>query len=142
MMIGGHNMRTVMLIAVGLALTVGAAPSMAQKKNSALYPWERKGDQLVRDPQRDPMAKILEQDRKILKILGLPSNKMSTGGRRRLPRMLGSISTTFWTEIGMGAFHARNIWPAGIAPAAPARPAMRNAVVIRRSSPANSARPT
>ena len=73
-------MRTVMLIAVGLALTVGAAPSMAQKKNSALYPWERKGDQLVRDPQRDPMAKILEQDRKILKILGLPSNKMSTGG--------------------------------------------------------------
>jgi len=63
------------LIAVGLALIVSAAPSLAQKKNSAVYPWERKGQQLIRDAQYDPMAKIHARERNELKILGLPSNR-------------------------------------------------------------------
>lgn len=67
-------MRTLMLIAVGLALIVTATPSLAQKKNSAIYPWERKGELLRREAQRDPMAKIRARELKGFYALGLPSN--------------------------------------------------------------------
>jgi len=72
-------MRTMMLIAVGLAFIVSATPSMAQKKNSSIYPWERKGEQLRRDAQRDPMAKIRSREEKGLKSLKLPSNRKIPG---------------------------------------------------------------
>ena len=75
-------MRTLMLIAVGLAFVTTATPSLAQKKNSAVYPWERKGEKLLRDARRDPMAKIRAREEKGLKSLGLPSNKKSFGSKK------------------------------------------------------------
>jgi hypothetical protein len=62
-------MRILMLIAVGLAFVVSSGPSMAQKINSSLYPWERKAGQLRGVTQRDPMAKIRARDEKGLKFL-------------------------------------------------------------------------
>ena len=76
-------MRTLMLIAVGLAVIVTATPSVAQKKNSAIYPWERKGEQFRRGTQRDPMAKIRAREEKGLKALGLPSNKKFSGHKNK-----------------------------------------------------------
>jgi hypothetical protein len=89
-------MRTMMLIAVGLAFFVSATPSMAQKKNSSIYPWERKGEQLRRDAQRDPMAKIRARQEKGIKSLALPSN-------RKLPG-LKSASTGASATVGLDSY--------------------------------------
>lgn len=89
-------MRTMMLIAIGLAFIVSATPSMAQKKNSSIYPWERKGEQLRRNALSDPMAKIRAREEKGMKSLGLPSNREIPG--------LGSPSTEPSGAVGLDRY--------------------------------------
>lgn len=71
-------MRTLILMAVGLALIASAAPSLAQKKYSAIYPPARESAVLRGDVPRfllgDPLAKIRARDAKSLESLGLPAN--------------------------------------------------------------------
>lgn len=92
-------MRTLMLTAVGLALIVTATPSLAQKKNAVIYPWEQKGEQLRRANQRDPMAKIRARELKGFYALGLPSNTKALRKSKSSSRSAAAIGLDRYSRL-------------------------------------------